>query len=71
MAKAYKPEEPRLELEDSLFITEIRRYGSTNGRFYRKIMDTLGIPERKFYRYLSQAFEHDKQLLMEQERDII
>jgi hypothetical protein len=32
-------------------------------------MDTLGIPERTFYRYLSQAYEHDRQLLMEQERD--
>ena len=32
-------------------------------------MDTLGVPERSFYRYLSQAFEHDRQLLMKQERD--
>jgi hypothetical protein len=39
------------------------------GRSYREIMDTLGIPERSFYRYLSQAYEHDKQLLAEQERD--
>jgi hypothetical protein len=30
-------------------------------------MDTLGIPERLFYRYLSQAFEHDRQLLAEQD----
>jgi methyl coenzyme M reductase subunit C-like uncharacterized protein (methanogenesis marker protein 7) len=30
-------------------------------------MDTLGIPERSFYRYLSQAFEHDRQLLAEQD----
>jgi hypothetical protein len=49
-------------------ITEIRRMVG-NGRSYREIIDTLGIPERSFYRYLSQAFEHDKQLLMEQERD--
>jgi hypothetical protein len=49
-------------------ITEIRHMVG-NGRSYREIMDTLGIPERSFYRYLSQAFEHDKQLLMEQERD--
>jgi hypothetical protein len=40
-----------------------------NGRSYREIMDTLGIAERSFYRYLSQAYEHDRQLLMEQERD--
>jgi hypothetical protein len=32
-------------------------------------MDTLGIPERSFYRYLSQAFEHDRQLLAEQDKD--
>jgi hypothetical protein len=31
-------------------------------------MDTLGIPERSFYRYLSQAYEHDRQLLLA-ERD--
>jgi hypothetical protein len=49
-------------------IIEIRRMVG-NGRSYREIMDTLGIPERTFYRYLSQAYEHDKQLLMEQERD--
>jgi hypothetical protein len=40
-----------------------------NGRSYREIMDTLGIPERSFYRYLSQAFEHDRQLLAEQDKD--
>jgi hypothetical protein len=41
-----------------------------NGRSYREIMDTLGIPERTFYRYLSQAYEHDRQLqFIEQERD--
>jgi DNA-directed RNA polymerase specialized sigma24 family protein len=49
-------------------ITEIRHMVG-NGRSYREIIDTLGIPERTFYRYLSQAYEHDKQLLMEQERD--
>jgi hypothetical protein len=49
-------------------ITEIRHMVG-NGRSYREIMDTLGIPERTFYRYLSQAFEHDRQLLMEQEKD--
>ena len=32
-------------------------------------MDTLGIPERSFYRYLSQAFEHDRQLMLEQDKD--
>jgi hypothetical protein len=32
-------------------------------------MDTLGVPERSFYRYLSQAFEHDRQLLAEQDKD--
>jgi hypothetical protein len=32
-------------------------------------MDTLGIPERSFYRYLSQAYEHDRQLLAEQDKD--
>jgi hypothetical protein len=40
-----------------------------NGRSYREIMDTLGIPERTFYRYLSQAFEHDRQLLQEQDKN--
>ena len=40
-----------------------------NGRSNREIMDTLGIPERSFYRYLSQAFEHDRQLLAEQDKD--
>jgi hypothetical protein len=40
-----------------------------NGRSYREIMDTLGVPERSFYRYLSQAFEHDRQLLAEQDKD--
>jgi hypothetical protein len=32
-------------------------------------MNTLGIPERSFCRYLSQAYEHDKQLLVEQNKD--
>jgi hypothetical protein len=49
-------------------ITEIRHMVG-NGRLYREIMDTLGIPERSFYRYLSQAFEHDRQLLAEQDKD--
>jgi hypothetical protein len=49
-------------------ITEIRHMVG-NGRPYREIMDTLGIPERSFYRYLSQAFEHDRQLLAEQDKD--
>jgi hypothetical protein len=40
-----------------------------NGRSYREIMDTLGIPERSFYRYLSQAFEHDRQLMLERDKD--
>jgi hypothetical protein len=39
------------------------------GRAYREIMDTLDIPERSFYRYLSQAFEHDKQLLQERDKN--
>jgi hypothetical protein len=49
-------------------ITEIRRMVG-NGQSYREIMDTLGVPERSFYRYLSQAFEHDRQLLAEQHKD--
>jgi hypothetical protein len=49
-------------------ITEIRHMVG-DGRSYREIMDTLGIPERSFYRYLSQAFEHDRQLLAEQDKD--
>jgi hypothetical protein len=49
-------------------ITEIRRMVG-QGRSYREIMDTLGISERSFYRYLSQAFEHDRQLLAEQDKD--
>jgi hypothetical protein len=42
-----------------------------NGRSYREIMDTLGIPERSFYRYLSQAFEHDRQLMQEHNKDMM
>ena len=49
-------------------ITEIRRMVG-HGRSCREIMDTLGIPERSFYRYLSQAYEHDRQLLAEQDKD--
>jgi hypothetical protein len=49
-------------------IIEIRRMVG-NGKSYREIMDTLGIPERSFYRYLSQAFEHDRQLLQERDKD--
>jgi hypothetical protein len=49
-------------------IIEIRHMVG-NGRSYREIMNTLGIPERTFYRYLLQAYEHDRQLLTEQERD--
>lgn len=49
-------------------ITEIRHMVG-NGRSYREIMDTLGIPERSFYRYLSQAFEHDRQLMQERDKD--
>jgi hypothetical protein len=40
-----------------------------HGRSYREIMDTLGIPERSFYRYLSQAFEHDRLLMQERDKD--
>jgi hypothetical protein len=39
------------------------------GRSYREIMDILDIPERYFYRYLSQAFEHDRQLMQERDKD--
>jgi hypothetical protein len=49
-------------------ITEIRHMVG-NGCSYREIMDTLEIPERSFYRYLSQAFEHDRQLMQEQDKD--
>jgi hypothetical protein len=49
-------------------IIEIRHMVG-NGRSYREIMDTLGIPERTFYRYLSQAFEHDSKVLAEQDKD--
>ncbi|HEY9406010.1 MAG TPA: hypothetical protein VIP53_01015 [Nitrososphaera sp.] len=49
-------------------ITEIGRMVG-QGRSYREIMDTLGIPERSFYRYLSQAYEHDRQLLQEQDKN--
>jgi hypothetical protein len=49
-------------------ITEIRHMVG-NGCSYREIMNTLGIPERSFYRYLSQAFEHDRQLLQERDKD--
>jgi hypothetical protein len=49
-------------------IIEIRHMVG-HGRSYREIMDTLGVPERSFYRYLSQAYEHDRQLLAEQDKD--
>jgi hypothetical protein len=51
-------------------ITEIRRMVG-QGRSYREIMDTLGVPERSFYRYLSQAFEHDMQLMQEHNKDMM
>jgi hypothetical protein len=35
----------------------------------REVQDTLGISEQSFYRYLSQAFEHDRQLLLEQDKN--
>jgi hypothetical protein len=40
-----------------------------NGRSYPEVMDTLGIPERSFYRYLPQAYEHDRQLMLEQDKN--
>jgi hypothetical protein len=40
-----------------------------NRRLYREIIDTLGIPERSFYRCLSQAFEHDRQLMQEHDKN--
>jgi hypothetical protein len=49
-------------------IIEIRHMVG-QGRSYREIMDTLGIPERSFYRYLSQAYEHDRQLMQGQDKD--
>jgi hypothetical protein len=54
-----------------LDVMQMNQSGSMegNGRPYREIMDTLGIPERTFYRYLSQAYEHDRQLLAEQDKD--
>jgi hypothetical protein len=51
-------------------IIEIRQMVG-NGRSYREIMDTLGIPERSFYRYLSQAFEHDRQLMQKHNKDMM
>jgi hypothetical protein len=32
-------------------------------------MDMLGISERSIYRYLSQAYEHDRLLLQEQDKN--
>jgi hypothetical protein len=32
-------------------------------------MDTLGVPERSFYHYPSQTFEHDRQMLAKQDKD--
>jgi hypothetical protein len=49
-------------------ITEIRRMVG-NGRSYRETMDTLGVPERSFYRYLAQAYEHDKLIMQAQDKD--
>jgi hypothetical protein len=49
-------------------IIEIRHMVG-HGRSYREIMNTLGIPETSFYRYLSQAYEHDRQLLAEQDKN--
>jgi hypothetical protein len=49
-------------------IIKIRRM-VRSGRPYREIMDTLEIPERSFYRYLSQEFEHDRLLMQEQDKN--
>jgi hypothetical protein len=52
----------------SRLIIEIRRVVG-NGRTYREIMNTLGIPKRSFYCYRSQAYEHDRLLMQEQDKD--
>jgi len=66
--KSFQTKRTPAKIRRRRLIIEIRHMVG-NGRSYREIMDTLGISERSFYRYLSQAFEHDRQLLMEQERD--
>jgi hypothetical protein len=49
-------------------IIKIRRMVGS-GCPYREIMDALEIPERSFYRYLSQEFEHDRLLMQEQDKN--
>jgi hypothetical protein len=66
--KSFRSRRTTAKIRRMRLITEIRHMIG-NGRSYREIMDTLGIPERSFYRYLSQAFEHDKLLMQEQEKD--
>jgi hypothetical protein len=66
--KSFRSRRTTAKIRRMRLITEIRHMIG-NGRSYREIMDTLGIPERSFYRYLSQAFEHDRLLMQEQEKD--
>jgi hypothetical protein len=63
-----QPRRTPAKIRRQRLLIKIRRMVG-NGRSYREIMDTLGIPERSFYRYLSQAYEHDRQILQERDKD--
>jgi hypothetical protein len=38
---------------------------------HKQIMNALGLPQRSFYRYHSQAYEHDSKLLQQQNREML
>jgi len=51
-------------------IIEIRRL-ITEGHSNEDVMASLGIPNRTFYRYLAQAYEHDSEMLRKQDRNAL
>lgn len=50
---------------------EIRQMISEGHHSHKEIMDVLGLPQRSFYRYLRQAYEHDSKLLEQQNREVL
>jgi hypothetical protein len=41
------------------------------GHSHKQIMNALGLPQRSFYRYHSQAYEHDSKLLQQQNSEML
>jgi hypothetical protein len=41
------------------------------GHSHIQIMNALGLPQRSFYRYHSQAYEHDSKLLQQQNSEML